>query len=78
MEIILYTSSTCPYCIRAKALLDKKQLAYTEHVMDTRQDELAKVKTEFGHNTVPLILIDGALVGGSSELEALDAAGKLQ
>ena len=77
MEITLYTSSTCPFCIRAKALLDGKGLPYTEHVMDDRQDELAKVKAEFDHGTVPLILIDGKLVGGCSELEALAAAGKL-
>jgi glutaredoxin 3 len=77
MEITLYTSSTCPFCIRAKALLDSKGLAYTEHIMDTRQDELAKVKAEYGHGTVPLILIDGKLIGGASELGALDTAGKL-
>jgi len=77
MKIVLYTSSTCPFCIRAKALLDGKGLEYTEHVMDARQDELAKVKAEHGHGTVPLILIDGKLIGGSSELEALNAAGKL-
>lgn len=77
MKIVLYTSSTCPFCIRAKTLLDAKGLEYTEHVMDARQDELAKVKAQYSHPTVPLILIDGELIGGCSELEALNAAGKL-
>ncbi len=77
MQITLYTSSTCPFCHRAKALLGGKGLEFTEHVMDARQDELAEVKAKYGHSTVPLILIDGELIGGSSELEALNAAGKL-
>jgi len=77
MKITLYTSAFCPHCIRAKDLLDGRKLAYTEHIMDARQEELAKVKALYGHPTVPLILVDGKLIGGCSELKALMAAGKL-
>ncbi|MBC8451504.1 MAG: glutaredoxin [Planctomycetes bacterium] len=77
MKITLYTSAFCPFCIRAKSLLDGRKLDYTEHVMDSRQDELAKVKAKYGHPTVPLVLVDGKLIGGCTELEALMASGKL-
>lgn len=77
MRAELYTTTTCPYCYRAKALLDAKGIPYVEHVMNGRFDELREVKLRYGHPTVPIVLLDGELVGGSDDLERLARAGGL-
>ena len=68
MNIELYTWTTCPFCMRAKALLDQKGLEYTEHVMDGKNAELNEAKKRYGHSTVPIVVFDGELVGGFTEL----------
>jgi glutaredoxin 3 len=77
MNIEIYTWTTCPFCVRAKALLSARGLAFEEHVMDGDFEGLAEVKRRLGHPTVPIVLIDGELVGGYRELAALDARGAL-
>lgn len=77
MNITLYTQSTCPHCVRAKSLLESKGLSYEEHVMDHSPRELAEAKAKWNHPTVPIVIIDGVLIGGGSELAAYDQAGKL-
>ena len=68
----------CPYCTRAKALLDSKGAAYDE--IDVTMDRAgfdAMVDRANGRRTVPQSFIDGRHVGGSDDLAALDAAGGL-
>ena len=77
MNITLITTSTCPHCARAKVLLDGKGLAYEEQVMDDRQEQLHEAKQKWGHPSVPIVIIDGQLIGGASELVEFEAAGKL-
>jgi glutaredoxin 3 len=77
MEITLYTRATCPFCVRAKALLDQLGKPYTLHELQEGDPELTAAKTQWGHFTVPIVIIDGQLVGGCSELEALAARGGL-
>ena len=77
MKIEIYTLSYCPFCVRAKRLLDDKGVSYEEHVMDTLPTELREAKSRFSHDTVPLVVIDGQFIGGSDELAEWDAAGKL-
>ena len=77
MRAELWTWSTCPFCIRAVRLLRERGVDFEEHVMDGRDAELAEVKRRYGHPTVPIVVLDGAFVGGYSELAALDRAGKL-
>jgi glutaredoxin 3 len=77
MNITLYTTSTCPHCARAKTLLDSKGLIYEEHVMDDAPRDLDAAKAKWNHSTVPIVIIDGVLIGGGSELAAYDQAGKL-
>ncbi|MFO1081930.1 MAG: glutaredoxin 3 [Reyranellaceae bacterium] len=76
-KIEIYTSPFCGYCARAKSLLDSKGAAYDE--MDVMMDD--KKRTEMRARTnrtsVPQIFINGQHIGGSDELAALDAAGKL-
>lgn len=77
-HIEIYTQPFCPYCARAKALLDSKGVTFDEY--DTfaeprrRTEMLTRVP---GHKTVPQIFIDGRHIGGSDELTALDQAGEL-
>lgn len=77
MEITLYTLSTCPFCMQATALLQQLDKPFTLHEMDADPSGLAAAKSEWGHPTVPIVIIDGELVGGFTELQGLAAAGKL-
>jgi len=77
-KVEIYTQWGCGYCVRAKALLDSKGVAYTEH--DTTMDtglRRAMVERKPDARTVPQIFIDDVAVGGSDDLQALDRAGKL-
>jgi len=77
-KVEIYTTAICPFCDRAKALLRKKEVAYEE--IDVGGDPAlrqAMVARAGGRRTVPQIFIDNALIGGSDELYALEADGKL-
>jgi glutaredoxin 3 len=77
-RVEIYSSIFCGYCARAKALLERKGVAYdnVDVLEDTaKRDEM--VARAGGRTTVPQIFIDGAHIGGSDELAALDRAGKL-
>lgn len=74
----IYTTPTCPYCAAAKRLLTKKGVAFTE-IDVSRDADLRQAMTQRagGRRTVPQIFIGGTPVGGSDDIHALDAAGKL-
>lgn len=77
-NVEMYTKWGCPYCVRAKALLDRKGVAFTEHDITLGGRKRAEmVERVPGAMTVPQILVDGRPVGGCDDLYALDAAGKL-
>jgi glutaredoxin 3 len=73
----IYTSPICPYCTRAKRLLDAKRVPYEE--IDVSGDDQARMDlaTRTGMRTVPQIFIGEHHVGGSDELHALEREGKL-
>jgi glutaredoxin 3 len=74
----IYIQWGCPYCTRAKALLDSKGVAYTEIdvTMDTsKRREMVERKPDA--RTVPQIFVDGQALGGCDDIHALDAQGKL-
>ncbi len=77
-NIEIYTKSGCPYCARAKALLDSKGASYQESEINSdpsaREEMLGRAN---GRTTVPQIFIDGEHVGGSDDLAALESAGRL-
>ena len=76
--IEVYTKFLCPYCTRAKALLDRKGAEYREiDVTMDRAGFAAMVERANGGRTVPQIFIDGRHIGGSDDLAALDARGGL-
>ena len=77
-QIDIYTKFACPFCVRATRLLDEKGAAYTEHDITMggpgREEMRARAP---GAMTVPQIFIGAVHVGGSDDLAALEAAGKL-
>lgn len=77
-KIEIYTKAFCPYCARAKALLDSKGAAFEEFDITMggpRRTEM--LDRANGRTTVPQIFIDGAHIGGSDDLAALDREGRL-
>jgi glutaredoxin 3 len=77
-QIEIYTTFMCPYCARAKALLEKKGQSYNEIDVSydaARREEMTQKAG--GVRTVPQIWINGTHVGGSDDLYALERAGKL-
>ncbi|OYU37006.1 glutaredoxin 3 [Novosphingobium sp. PASSN1] len=74
----IYTKWGCPYCSRALALLDRKGAKVTEYDITMGGPKRAEMQERApGAMTVPQIFINGQHVGGSDDLAALDAAGKL-
>lgn len=77
-KVEIYTKAWCGYCARAKALLDRKGVAFEEYDITMggpkRQEMLDRAP---GVTTVPQIFIDGRHVGGSDDMAALDRDGKL-
>ncbi|WP_120995042.1 glutaredoxin 3 [Stutzerimonas urumqiensis] len=76
-KVLIYTSAWCPYCIRAKDLLEKKGVAYDEVKVDGKPDVRAEMSRKAGRTSVPQIWIDEHHVGGCDDLYALDRAGRL-
>ncbi len=76
--IEIYTQPFCPYCARAKTLLTGKGVAFREIDAPSGTPEREESHARSGgRSSVPQIFIDGAHVGGSDDLAALDRAGKL-
>lgn len=77
-KVTIYTTSSCPYCHAAKALLTKKSVAFEEIPVDG-QPQLRQAMTAKagGRTSVPQIFIGETHVGGCDDLHALDASGKL-
>ena len=77
MRAIVYTWSSCPFCRRAKELLRAHEIEFREVVLDGRREVLDRLQESFGRRTVPLVLLDGEMLGGLEELEALASRGGL-
>ena len=74
----MYVKSFCPYCIRARYLLEAKKVPFTEYPIDgggLKREEM--IQRANGRTTVPQIFIDGRHVGGCDDLHQLEQDGKL-
>jgi glutaredoxin 3 len=77
-KVEVYTTMFCPYCSRAKALLEHKGIAFEEISLDEEpQRRTEMVKRANGGRTVPQIFINGEHIGGCDDMFALEQAGKL-
>jgi len=74
----MYTTAVCPYCVRARQILQAKGVAHIEEVrVDLHPDERAKMMEITGRRSVPQIFIGDTHVGGCDDLMALDSQGGL-
>jgi glutaredoxin 3 len=78
-EIIMYTTTYCPYCVKAKELFKRKGVSVTKEIDVTTSDELRAemLAKSGGRKTVPQIFINGKHIGGCDDAYALDAKGEL-
>jgi glutaredoxin 3 len=77
-DIVMFSTGWCPYCVRARALLERKGLPFREIKIDEDPAERnAMLARSGGRRTVPQIFVGDLHVGGFDELYALDKAGKL-
>jgi glutaredoxin 3 len=76
-DVIVYSSDWCPYCTRAKQLLQKKGVAFEEINVDGKPQLRAEMTQKAGRTSVPQIWIGASHVGGCDDLFALERAGKL-
>ena len=72
-NIDIYTKATCPFCVRAKALLNSKGVTFNELPIDGDAEMIQRS----GRTTVPQIFIDAQHIGGCDDLYALDSRGGL-
>ena len=77
-KVEMYTTQWCGYCARARALLERKGVEFTEYDVEEQAGKREEARARSGGRTsVPQIFIDGKYIGGSDEMAALEAAGKL-
>lgn len=77
-KVEIYTWQTCPFCIRAKNLLVKKGVDFTEYSIDGDENAREKMAQRAnGRRSVPQIFINDQHVGGCDDIHALERQGKL-
>jgi glutaredoxin 3 len=75
--VTMYVTGWCPYCARARKLLETKGVAFESIDVEAQPEKRAEMQTRSGRRTVPQIFIGEQHVGGCDDLHELDAAGKL-
>jgi glutaredoxin 3 len=76
-KVVMYTTMICPYCMRAKHLLKRKDVEVEEIRVDRNREQMRIMVERSRRRTVPQIFIDDFHVGGFDDLAALDARGEL-
>lgn len=78
LEIVMYSTTICPYCDRARALLQRKHASFREIKVDVQPEQRdIMLQRSGGRRTVPQIFIGERHIGGFDDLRALDQAGQL-
>lgn len=76
-RVVMYTTGWCPYCIRARRLLERKGVPFEDIDVNADPARRLEMRERSGRHTVPQIFIGEHHVGGCDDLHALDAAGQL-
>ncbi len=76
-DVVMYATSWCPYCERARQLFADRGIPYVEIDVEAQPQARAEMMSRSGRRTVPQIFIGDQHVGGSDDLHALDASGEL-
>jgi glutaredoxin 3 len=77
-KVLLYTTRSCSYCLRAKRLLTEKRIAFEEVDVTTDDEKRQWLKATTGLRTVPVIFINDQLVGGYGDLVRFEQSGGLK
>lgn len=77
VDVFLYTTRFCPYCVRARELLDAKQVSYNDIAVDGSPQLRQEMMERSGRHTVPQIWIGEQHVGGYDDLALLERQGSL-
>lgn len=75
--IKVYTKNGCPFCDRAKMLLNQKGAAFEEIALGSDVEKIAELVSRTGMKTLPQIFINDQLIGGYDDLKSMDDSGKL-
>ena len=76
-KVTVYTKQGCPYCLRAKRLLERKGVAFEEISVEGRDDLRVWLAEATGQKTVPQVFVGELSLGGFSDVDALERQGKL-
>lgn len=76
-KVLIYTTPWCPYCARAKSLLNEKNIDFEEIDVAADPEKRQEMIERSGRQTVPQIFIDDRSIGGCDDLHALDERGEL-
>lgn len=77
-DVVIYSTTICPYCVRAKQLLERKGVQFKEINLSNEAPEVrVELMQRTNHRTVPQIFINDAFIGGFDQLYALEREGKL-
>ncbi len=76
-NVVMYSTGYCPYCTRAKELLESKGVGYTDIRVDEHPEKREEMIAKSNRRTVPQIFINDHAIGGCDDLYALDQAGQL-
>lgn len=77
-KVVIYTKDPCPFCVRAINFLNARDIPFQEIDLTGNQSEMDRMKQETGWATMPIILINNELIGGYTDLVALENDNKLQ
>ena len=77
-KVTVWTKDYCPYCTKAKALLDSLNVQYEEVDISKSPERIAEVQEKSGYMTVPQIFVDDKYLGGCDDIYALHEKGELE
>jgi glutaredoxin 3 len=73
-RVIVYSSEYCGFCRAAKSLLERSGIPFEEVDLTYTPEKQMELREQTGHTTVPIIMLDGQLIGGYTELQSYVAA----
>lgn len=76
-KIKIYSTNSCPYCVRAKSYFENNGLEFDEIDLTNKFDEIERIKKQTGHQTVPLIYVNDQFIGGYSDMMSKIETGEL-
>ena len=77
-KVVMYSKDPCPYCVRAKNFFEDQGIKYEEIDLTDKPEEIERIKNETGWRTVPIIMVNGQLIGGYNDMKALHEEGKFE